>query len=139
MNFCINLLFDLFFRFKHLIIYCMIGCSGATLDFLLFTLLVSTTGIHYQFVNFFSTSCGIINNFFLNMYFNFKVKNHVFFRFLSFYGIGFLGILLAGACLYVFIECLAIPSILAKIFVIFIITVFQFLLNKFITFRRGDV
>ena len=67
----------------ELVRYCVIGVSGATLDALLFYLLTHI-GIHYQIANLISVSCGIVNNFFLNAFFNFKTKNRLLFRFCSF-------------------------------------------------------
>ena len=51
--------------YKELIVYCIIGGTGATLDFLIYSLLTKEAGIHYQIANIVSVSAGIINNFFL--------------------------------------------------------------------------
>ena len=83
-------------NFKHLIKYCIIGCSGAGLDFLLYSLLVLLTPWHYQWINLLSTSCGILNNFFLNAWLNFKIKDHLLLRLCSFYAVGLIGIVLIG-------------------------------------------
>lgn len=127
----------MYHRFEHLIKYCLIGCSGASIDFLVYTLLVTHSNIHYQYINIFSTSLGIINNYFLNSFFNFKVKDHSLLRLLSFYMVGSLGIAMTAGILFVLIELLNFNSILSKIITIFIVTIFQFLLNKFITFRAN--
>lgn len=133
-----NFIINTYHRFEHLIKYCLIGCTGAGIDFLVYTLLVTQSNIHYQYINIFSTSLGIINNYFLNSFFNFKVKDHSLLRLLSFYMVGSLGIAVTAGILFIFIELLHFNPVFSKIVTIFAVTVFQFLLNKFITFRNNE-
>ena len=128
----------LYVRFEHLIKYCIIGCSGALLDFVLYTLLCSYTDIHYQYINIISTSAGIINNFFLNACLNFKVRDHLFRRFLIFYAVGCTGIVLTALLLFILVEKLQFNAVLSKALTIFVVTAVQFILNKCITFKKGD-
>ena len=94
------------------------------------------TSLHYQVVNIFSTSVGICNNFIWNAFLNFKVWNHFFLRFCSFYCVGAIGILITSGCLYLLIECLDWNKIAAKVITIFLVTAVQFLLNKYTTFKK---
>jgi len=121
----------------ELIIYCLIGCVGATLDFIIFVSLEKTTAIHYQAANFIGVSAGIINNFFLNRHFNFKTHDRVFSRFACFYLVGMLGCAISAGCLWLLVEQLRIGTVLAKIETIAIVTTVQFCLNKFVTFRKS--
>ena len=114
----------------------MIGCTGATLDFVVYALLTNVAGMHYQFANFFSVSFGIINNFFWNCYFNFKTKDKILKRLVSFYSVGMFGWALSAGCLWLFIEVMSINVLIAKLGTIFFVTVVQFCLNKFITFKK---
>jgi len=129
---------QLYFRFEHLIKYCIIGCSGALLDLGVYTLLCCCTNIHYQYINILSTSAGIINNFFLNAYLNFKVRDYLLRRFLIFYAVGCAGLALTALLLFVLIEKLRVYPVVAKTVTIFIVTVVQFVLNKCITFKRKE-
>ena len=132
-----NFVRRMYFRFESLIKYCLIGLSGATLDFVIYSLLVTYTDIYYIYVNILSTTVGIVNNFFLNSHFNFKVKDHMLYRFLSFYAVGGVGILITSVLLYLGIDILKMNQIAAKVLTIFIVTVVQFLLNKYVTFKSG--
>ena len=123
-------------KYRELIIYCMIGCTGALLDLFVFLILTRRFSIHYQLANFISVSFGIINNFFLNTFINFKIKDKIFLRLACFYAIGMLGCFLSACCLWFFIGHLEINSIVAKIFTIFLVTITQFSLNKLITFKK---
>lgn len=133
----LNLLKLLISKYCQLIVYCIIGCTGATLDFAVYALLTACRiGMHYQLANFLSVSVGIINNFFWNCYFNFKMKDRILKRLTSFYSIGMLGWALSAGSLWLFIEIMGVNAIVSKLGTIFIVTVVQFCLNKFITFRR---
>lgn len=122
---------------KELIFYCMIGCTGATLDFIIYTVLTGSFGFHYQVANYLSVSVGIINNFILNRSLNFKTKDRTFVRLCCFYSVGMLGWALSAGCLWLFIEVLGLNAIMAKLITIFFVTVTQFGLNKCITFKKG--
>ena len=127
----------MFARCRELVVYCVIGCTGAGLDFILYAILTECFGTHYQLANFFSVSLGIVNNFFWNYFFNFRTRDHMLARLGSFYCVGMFGWALSAGCLWVFVEKLDINVLVAKLGTIVFVTVVQFCLNKFITFRKG--
>ncbi|MBO7725374.1 MAG: GtrA family protein [Thermoguttaceae bacterium] len=119
----------------ELIRYCLIGVTGASLDAVLFWLM-TRAGVYYQIANFISVTCGIVNNFFLNAFFNFKTKNRLLRRFCSFYAIGMLGWGVSALLLWLFIEKWEFQPLTSKLAIIFIVTALQFTLNKTFTFAR---
>lgn len=121
---------------RELFLYCVIGCSGAALDAVAYSVLVKSFGVHYQFANFISVSIGITNNFFWNYYCNFKSGSRFWQRLASFYCVGMIGWSLSAGCLWLLIEQLRCNAIASKLLTIVLVTVVQFLLNKFITFRK---
>ena len=121
---------------RQLIVYGMIGCMGASLDFIIFWLLTNRVGIHYQLSNFIGVLFGITNNFFLNAYFNFKTTDRLFVRFISFLGVGLTGWGMSAGLLWVFIDRMGMANAYAKLLTIFFVTAVQFVLNKFITFKK---
>ena len=132
----LDLLKFLISKYRQLIVYCIIGCTGATLDFVVYALLTGRVGMHYQLANFLSVSFGIINNFFWNCYFNFKTKDKILKRLVSFYSVGMFGWALSAGFLWLFIEVIGLNGLVAKLGTIFLVTVVQFCLNKFVTFRK---
>ena len=122
---------------KQFIIYSIIGVSGATLDFVAFLLMVKFLPIHYLVVNAISTTLGIINNFMLNAHFNFGVKDRLFARFLSFFGVGLLGMALGSGMLWLLVEVLGVIPQISKLLIIFVIVLLQYNLNKRISFARS--
>lgn len=125
-------------RCRELIVYCMIGCTGAGLDFAIYAALAYWSGMHYQIANFISVSFGILNNFFLNYFFNFKAKGRMLVRLVCFYSIGMFGWVLSVFGLWMFIERIGMNAIAAKLGTIVFVTIVQFCLNKFITFRKNN-
>lgn len=125
-------------KHNNFIKYCCIGVVGVTLDFLVFLFLTSL-GLNYQISNVISVSCGITNNFFLNRHFNFKVKDDVLKRFLKFYSVGVVGIILSAVTLHVLIELLNTNLLVAKGFTIFVVTLVQYTLNKRYSFKKTNL
>lgn len=125
-----------FFRHRQLIVYCIIGCSGATLDFIFYVVLTRAAEVHYQFANFLSVSVGIVNNFFLNCFFNFKTKDRICYRLASFYFVGMFGWALSACLLWLAVEIIGMNVAMSKLATIAIVTIVQFSLNKLITFKR---
>ncbi len=122
-------------RFRNLILYGIIGCCSSGLDFLLYTLFVSIFGWHYIVSNCISVLAGIATSFVLNRNYNFKVKDKTKQRFSIFLTVGLCGMLLSNLILWVCISQLSLNKIISKLLSIVLVVFFQFLFNKYITFK----
>lgn len=131
-----NLFRTLYARFRNLILYGIIGSCTATLDFLIFTAL--TQGLHFYYIvaNVISCSTGILCSFLLNRKYNFKVTDHTFRRLLIFVAVGITGMFLSSLILHITIELLQWNELVSKLISIIIVVLFQFLMNKHISFRK---
>ena len=125
----------LYFKFRNLILYGIIGCCSSGLDFLLYTLFVQVFGWHYILSNCISVLAGITTSFTLNRNFNFKVKDKTRKRFAIFLTVGLCGMMLSNLILYVCISMMSLNKIISKLLSIALVVFFQFLLNKYITFK----
>lgn len=130
-----KMILDLLIKYNRFIKYCIIGIIGVFLDFIMFLLLTEKLHIYYQYANVVSVTVGIINNFLLNAFFNFKTKDKLFSRFIQFYSVGSLGILISAFLFYIFVEQLRFEVISTKVAIVFIVAVIQYVLNKTFTFR----
>lgn len=126
-----------FQRYGTFIKYCLVGCSGVCLDFLCFLGLTMGLSMHYQAANILSVHLGMINNFFWNRHWTFQCKDKIFRRFLSFYAVGLSGLTLMAILLHIFIDLWNWHSINSKIVAIIVATIFQFILNKTVTFKQN--
>jgi putative flippase GtrA len=123
---------------KQFILYALIGVSGVTIDYIAYILGVGVLGMGILLANFVSISLGIINNFFLNIKYNFKVRDRLWTRFGLFYGVGFLGLLLSEVLLVIFHYGFHMGPLVAKLATLPIILVFQYALNKYLSFGSVD-
>ena len=126
----------LYQRFRNLILYGIIGSFTSALDFAVFTMLSKYIGIHYIVANCISVLIGISTSFALNRSINFKVKDKTGKRFLIFLMVGLCGLLLSNVILYVGIDMLSGDELIVKLASIVLVVGFQFILNKFITFKE---
>lgn len=126
---------QLYKKFRDLILYGIFGCCSSGLDFLLYTLFVTAFGWHYIISNCISVLAGISLSFTLNRNFNFKVKDKTKQRFSLFLTIGLCGMILSNIILWCCIDEFHVNKIISKILSIVLVVFFQFLLNKYITFK----
>ena len=131
----INTLFN---KFRHLILYGIIGSFSSSLDFLIYTLLVQVIGIQYLVSNCISVLGGITTSFILNRNYNFKVKDHAKRRFSIFLTVGLCGLLMSNMILYLCIEVWSMDKLISKLLSIVLVVLFQFLINKYFTFKPSN-
>ena len=121
---------ELWQRYRTFVVYQLIGVSGVLLDLLLFLVLYNAAGMDAQLATVISTSAGIINNFLLNSFVNFRKRDGMLRRFARFYSVGLLGIGLVALLLLVFHDWLGVDANWVKIASMPVVAVFQFFLNK---------
>ena len=120
----------------QLILYGIIGSFCAGLDFITFYILTIHIGVYYLIANLLSVSIGITSSFFLNRRFNFKIKDKIIRRFISFFIVGISGLILSSLLLVFFVESLLLTEIISKVFSMLFVVLMQFLLNKYVTFKK---
>ena len=128
---------NLYKRFRNLILYGIIGSSSAVLDYSIFILLTSLTGIHYLFANCVSVTCGLTNSFYFNRKYNFKVTDKTVRRAIMFYSVGFLGLALSSGLLYLFYQIVGLSQPVSKFLAIILEVGLQFLINSLVTFKKS--
>lgn len=124
----------LYKKHRELVLYGLIGISGATLDYVSFVFLYSVLGVNPLLATTVSISLGITNNFFLNRHYNFKMKDKTLKRFLSFYSVGIFGIILSILIIFVLHDIFSMNANIAKLISIPPIVLTQYILNKNISF-----
>lgn len=113
----------------------MIGVSGVILDFLTFLLLFNVFHIDAVIATSISVLVGITSNFILNAKLNFKKTDRLFLRYLSFLSIGLSGLLISIYIL-AFGKVFLFDANLMKLASIPVIVIYQYFLNKTISFRE---
>ena len=123
--------------FNQLVKYVLIGILGLVVDFGTYWILTAIN-INVEIANMISSTCGIINNFFCNSYTNFKVHNRMFLRFISYFLVGQITIVFTTISLFIFATKLGFPHLIVKVIATIVATLLQFVLNKFVTFRKNS-
>ena len=133
-----NVLIRLYFRFRNLLLYGIIGGFCAALDFGVYTALCYFDIMPYLWANIISIHVGIFTSFVLNRSFNFKVKDKTTKRFLSFYAVGLTGLGISELMLYLMVTLGGMNELVCKLFSIVVVALIQFLMNKYITFQKQN-
>lgn len=121
---------------RNLVLYTLIGVFSATLDFLIFTVLIKYFDFVFIKSNVISVTCGITASFILNRNLNFKLKDKTPIRALSFFIVGLSGMLVSTLILGFLIFILPISIFYLKIVSAFFVALMQFFLNKYLTFKK---
>lgn len=123
--------------FNQLVKYVLIGILGLVVDFGTYCILTDIN-INVEIANMISSTCGIINNFFWNSYTNFKVHNRMFLRFISYFLVGQITTVFTTISLFIFATKLGFSHLIVKVIATIVATLIQFVLNKFVTFRKNS-
>lgn len=130
-----ELINQLYTKFRNLILYCIIGTFTSLLDFCLFTVFATYFGVYYLISNCISVLVGITTSYLLNRAYNFKVKDHYKKRFAIFLAVGLCGLLLSNLILYIGVDKMKGEERIVKFASIVLVVGGQFLLNSFVTFK----
>ena len=126
--------------------FCLVGGSGALIDFCVTYLLKEKAKCHRYLAN----ACGFVtaatNNYLLNRIWTFESTNPAIgYEYGLFFLFAVIGLLINTAVLYLFAERISIPLInpngklrfyVAKGVAIGVVTIWNFFMNYFITFGR---
>ena len=123
---------------RQMLSYGVIGALSASLDTLVFWLLVTYTGTHPQLANVVGVLLGISTSFTLNRTFTFDAHDRVVARFASFLAVGIGGLGLSAAILHVGMD-LRLPIMAVKVGSVVIVAAVQFVLNRSLSFRPTRV
>ncbi len=96
----------------------------------MFLVLYNVFGMHEQLATAISTTLGIVNNFLLNSFFNFRVQDGMLRRFLRFYAVGIMGIGITAALLAIFSTWLGADPNIVKMVALPVVVAFQFTTNR---------
>lgn len=114
--------------------YGLIGVLCSFIDVVVFSLLVYAVHIDDLIANIFSVVIGLTISFICNRKLTFKVTNHIALRYVSFFCVGMLGLLLSEFILYVFGE-FGMAAIFSKLISVVVVGAFQFICNKLVSFK----
>lgn len=120
--------------FREMFLYGMIGAFSASMDTISF-ILFEKAGLSLLAANFISVNIGIGLSFFLNTYLNFKKADRISKRAVSFFSVGYAGLLLSMGIMWTGVHVAGMDKLTVKILSVIIAAAVQYVLNKFVTFK----
>lgn len=120
---------------REMFLYGVFGLTSAGMDTLSFWWF-SHTAMPVLIANFISVNIGITVSFFLNTFINFKKRSELGMRALKFYGIGYFGLALSTAIIFMGVTVMGQNRMLVKVISVFVAAAVQYVLNKFVTYRN---
>lgn len=138
--------------FKEFIKYGVVGVVGLAIEWGVYFLLRDVLDFHYLIAHIVGSVLAITNNFVLNSYFTFKTTDQIKKRAIYYFGIAAVGIIVSSTLLPIFVRLinmiwvnielfeLSEKSIqnIAKLMATVIVTLLQFFLNKYFTFKKKN-
>lgn len=121
---------------KEIFLYGMIGGVSSLIDSGFYYIFTRNFSLNELQANFISVNIGITISFLLNTFYNFRKTNKIRTRALSFYAVGYFGLVLSTLFLYVGVQIFEANDLVVKIISIFIVAAVQFILNKLITYGQ---
>lgn len=120
---------------QKLLTYVAIGILGLWVDLGGFYLLFNVFHLDKSLANLISSAAAIFHNFVLNALFNFKKRDKLPARLLSFYAIGIVGIGITQVLFWIFSDGLGITANVVKPIAVVVVFIVQYNLNKWLSFR----
>ena len=127
---------NLIFQNRQFLLYCVIGLSGTSLDFVIYSLLIKTRALDYQAANAIGYASGTMLSFILNARFNFRVSDRIVQRLACFFGVALLGWTISAGLLHLLIGNLGFNKYLSKMATLVVVMLVQYNLNRWLSFRK---
>jgi len=127
--------------FQQFIKFSLVGATNTIVDFILFyffTRYVHWFSVHYLIANGFAFAVAVTNSYFINHYWTFNKKDsgHNLGEYIKFILVNVFTLFIVEVCLYFLIEQWQIYDLYAKIMIVLISAVSNFLLSKFLVFKK---
>ncbi|MEG0614219.1 MAG: GtrA family protein [Oscillospiraceae bacterium] len=120
---------------KQFTLYIIIGIVAAVADYGIFYFLEkSTPKISPEFASVLGQLLGFLISFFLNTFYNFKKTDKLFRRFISYFTICLVGMVISTVIIHALKG--KIDIFVLKFACLILVSVIQFLLNKLITYKN---
>ena len=129
----------LFQEYKQVVMYFVFGSTAALVDLISYLLLFNFFDVSAIVSNIISISLATIIGFILNALINFKVRDRLLLRFVSYSATSAIGMAISSLMLYIFYNLQGFDGNIIKIISLPIIFLVQYLINSRISFRKTKV
>lgn len=128
-------------KYRELIVYVIVGVLTTIVSLLSYYLFAYTLGMHYLISNFLSWVCAVVFAYFTNKVwvfqnYNFTLSN-VMKEIVAFIGARIVTLGVDMFIMFVMVDMLSLQDMVAKITVQVIVTILNYILSKFLVFKKG--
>lgn len=137
--------------YREALKYIIVGVVGLGVEWGAFFILRDVFNVNYIISHILGSGLAITNNFILNSYFTFKATDKIWQRAVSFFGIAAVGLIISSTLLPIFVKLFnwglgytdlfigeKVIQNIAKLGSTGLVTILQFFLNKYVTFRKKN-
>ena len=121
---------------RHFFLYGFIGISAVCVDYLMFLFFFNTLKISAVISTVLSVSVATLYSFLVNAHFNFRVKDRIFLRMISFVIVSAIGMSLSVVIIFLLHDILYWNGNIAKAVSLPPIVMMQYFLNRHISFKK---
>lgn len=119
---------------REMFLYGIFGLFSASMDTISFAFMSDFINVYVS--NFISINIGILISFILNTFLNFRKTTLIRKRFVKFFIVGYIGLLISMAIVWGGLNVIPAHKILVKIVSVIIVALIQYVLNKFFTYGK---
>lgn len=131
-----KLIFNFFWQNRvQFLKYCVVGATAAVVDFGLLYILTDLASVHYLLSNTLSFIAAALVNYYFNRKWTFKSEGPKRKQLPIFFTIATAGLFLNDGMMFLGVEYLALHYLWAKVIATGIVTMWNYLGNKFFTFK----
>ena len=121
---------------RQFIKFCIVGIANTLLDYAVYLFFTRIFGFYFLYANIISTIAGMTSSFIFNKYWTFKNREKDFKKqYLKFVIVNVIYFFLYNGIFYCLVEIFGIYDLIAKIIAVFICIFWNFLANRYWTFR----
>ncbi len=123
-------------KHRELLLYGLIGGTSVVIDFGVFLLLHTMSGVHELLAHAASVSAAVLFSFTMNAKYNFKTTDRIVARFATFVAVSAVGFVIGAAVIWGLVQ-FAVAAEIAKLISLPVVAGVQFVLNSRVTFAEG--
>ena len=122
---------------RQFIKFCIVGVINTIIDYALYLLFSRVMGVYFLYANLLSVSLAMTSSFIFNKYWTFKDQNKsIKTQYLKFVVVNIVYFILNNSIVFALVRYLKIYDLLAKVIAIIVGLFWNFLANRYWTFKK---
>ncbi|MBD3360097.1 MAG: hypothetical protein GF365_05335 [Candidatus Buchananbacteria bacterium] len=122
---------------RQFVKFCLVGLGNTALDYIFYLLFSRVLGVYFLYANLLSVGIAMTASFIFNKHWTFRDKaKNVKTQYLKFVGVNAVYFVLNNSIVFTLVQYLQIYDLLAKVIAIMVGLFWNFLANRYWTFKK---